>query len=155
MIKKVVNAYYAHKSNLKELMEKTSCFELAEFVEAAEDAGYDFTIVKYDRGAVTLLKSADWDTANEPLVDVAYRWAPDAWYNEDGTLATPKTMKNGRQIYHNKWQFVADDYTGFDIEKAKQRTKDWNAIPGIEKIKNKIGNKNFWVELLKENGLEL
>lgn len=155
MVKKVVNAYYAHKSNLKELMEKTGCFDISEFVQKAEDAGYDFTIVKYDRGAITLLKSSDWDTANEPLVDVAYRWAPGAWYDEDGDITQPKTLKNGRQIYHNKWQFVADDYKGFDINKAKARTKEWNAIPGIEKIKNKIGNKSYWVELLKKNNIEV
>ena len=60
-----------------------------------------------------------------------------------------------RQIYHNKWQFVKPTYTGFDIEQAKERTKEWNSIPGINQVKSKIGYRKFWNQLLQDNGVEL
>lgn len=154
MIKTVVKAHYVHISNIDEMIEKHIPAEekdsLISFLSQAKDE-YDFTIVKYDSGNLTLIYSSDWDTANEPLVDVCYRWKKGEWFAEDGTISKPKVMKNGRQIYHNKWQFVSADYQGFDVEKAKERTKLWNSIPNLNK--SKIGNKTYWVELLKKNGI--
>ena len=51
--------------------------------------------------------------------------------------------------------FVADNYTGFDIQKSKERSKQIEAIPNIKSLKSKIGNAKFWEQLLKENGMEV
>ena len=156
MIKTVVQAHYVHKSNIKELLDKKIPQEERENVlKLLEQASskYEYTVVKYDRGNITLIYSSDWDIANEPLVDVCYRWKAGEWFDANGIITTPKTLKNGRQIYHNKWQFVAADYTGFDIETAKARTKLWNSIPNLNK--SKIGNKTYWVELLKAHNIEV
>ena len=156
MIKTVVQAHYVHKSNISELLRKKVPIDerlnVLELLCQAESK-YDYTVVKYDRGNITLIYSSDWDSANEPLVDVCYRWKAGEWFDTDGKITTPKVLKNGRQIYHNKWQFVASDYQGFDIEEAKARTKRWNKIPNLNK--SKIGNKTYWVELLKANGIEV
>ena len=66
-----------------------------------------------------------------------------------------KYRRDGKRVYHNKWQFVSKDYTGFSVEEAKKRTKLWNSIPNIKKLKSKIGNKEFWYCLLEENGIDL
>ena len=154
MIKTVVQAHYAHKSNISELLRKKVPIE--ERIDVLEllrqvEGKYDYTVVKYDRGNITLIYSSDWDSANEPIVDVCYRWKSGEWFDANGKITTPKVLKNGRQIYHNKWQFVGENYDGFDIEEAKARTKLWNAIPNLNK--SKIGNKTYWVELLTKHGI--
>ena len=107
----------------------------------------DYDVIKYNKGNVTLIKSSDWDTANEPLIDYTVLF-------KAGSLSEPGVMRiNGRQIYHNKWQFVADDYTGFDVAEARKRTEIWNAIPDIKSHKNKIGNKTYWISMLNQYGI--
>lgn len=152
MVKKVVNAFYAHKSNLEELQKVSRTAGIIDFCDLAEESGYKFDVVKVDKGAITLIRSSDWDTANEPLIDETFTWG-DVWY-KGGKIAEPKVRKNGRQIYHNKWMFVSDTYSGFDIARAKKRTDVWNSIPDIKSVKNKIGNQQFWFELLAAHGIE-
>lgn len=156
MIKTVVYAGYAHKSNVDELIAKkvpakdADVFRL--FIKLVQESGITFDIIKYDRGNVTLITSPDWDTSNEPIVGTCMRWKAGEWFNADGGLNMEyRKTDNFRQIYHNKWQFVADNYTGFDLDEAKKRTEEWNSIPGIDK--KRIGNKDFWIKFLQENGL--
>lgn len=152
MIKKVVSAWYVHKSNLQELLDSLTPEEASivedkiEFYDAL--VGKPYTVIKFDKKShdVSFIYSSDWDTANEPTIDISYTIKPD-----DKIV----TRRNGNQVYHNKWQFVAPNYSGFDVEKAKQRTKDWNAIPNINSIKKYIGNKKYWHDLLNQYGLEI
>lgn len=156
MIKSVVTAHYVHKSNIQELVDKKipsdKKADFLYFMEIVKDNNIPYDIIKYDKGNVTLITSPDWDEANEPIVGICRRWKDGEWFTEDG-LCNPKETSNFRQIYHNKWQFVADDYSGFDIGKAKERTKLWNSIPNLDK--KRIGNKNYWVQLLQENGMKV
>ena len=156
MIKTVVTASYVHISNLEELIaKKIPQEEQSSFRKLIEDFAKtkDFQIVKYDKGNVTFITSPDWDTADEPIVGTCYRFKKDEWFDIDGNLLTPKETQNFKQIYHNKWQFVSDTYQGFDVEKAKERTKIWNAIPNLDK--KRIGYKNYWVQLLSDNNIPL
>jgi hypothetical protein len=158
MIKTVVKAHYVHKSNVMELINKKIPKEeqalFYRFLNEVDKLNIEYTIIKYDSGNITLIYSPDWDTANEPIVEVCYRWKSGEWFDENGNFNTnPKIQKNGRQIYHNKWQFVGEDYKGFDIEEAKKRTILWNSIPNLNK--SKIGNKTYWIELLKENNIAI
>lgn len=155
MIKKVVHALYAHKSNLEELLAhipEEDRSDAQKLISEAQHVPYEFDIIKYDSGNITLISSPDWDTANEPIVGEVRLWKSDSRFDTDGKLLPPtRSRTNFRQIYHNKWMFVADDYSGFDIEAAKERTKLWNAIPNLDK--SKIGNKAYWLEFLAENGI--
>ena len=158
MIKQVGTAKYAHKSNVKELIAK--CFKTKQeeqlfllFLEKAVLKGIAFDIIKYDKGNVTLIGSPDWNTANEPIVGTCYRWNLTEWMRED--WVNPKITQNYKQIYHNKWMFVAEDYKGFDIEKAKRRSQLWNSLPDIKSVKNKIGYKEFWQQYLAQYGIGL
>lgn len=148
MVKKVVNAYYAHRSNINELLQHIPEDDRESLIALlTREAERDFAIVKYDKGNVTLISSPDWDEANEPLVGRCYRWKVGHWDE------APVVRDNFKQIYHCKYMFVAVDYDGFDINQAKERAKQWNAIPNLNK--GKIGYKSYWVELLKENGMEV
>lgn len=158
MIKTVVTASYVHKSNINELIEKKipteNTDDFKRFIRLVDNTAIIYDIIKYDKGNVTLISSPDWDQANEPIVGMCYRWKKDEWFDEYGNLnLNCKATKNFRQIYHNKWQFVGDNYDGFDVEAAKERTKLWNSIPNLDK--KRIGNKNYWIELLKENDIEI
>ena len=149
MIKKVCGAIYAHKSNIKELLQYIPSEFYLNFNKLISNVDFDYTIIKYDKGNVTLIYSPDWDSSNEPIVGRTYRYANGCWDKK------PIVRENWKQIYHNKWQFVSDDYDGFDINEAKNRTKLWNSIPGINDLKSKIGYKKFWEQLLNENNIEL
>lgn len=149
MIKTVGTASYVHKSNVQELIEKKvakpeiDTFKL--FLQNVSNIQYD--IIKYDKGNITLISSPDWDTANEPIVGTCYRYKKGAWFNK------PTIRDNYKQIYHNKWMFVSNTYAGFDIEKAKERTKIWNSLPNLDK--KRIGYKSYWVKYLERNGVSI
>lgn len=153
MIKKVADAGYAHKSNARELCEKMVPFEIQDdfrrFLDMAEKV-FPYDIIKYQKENITLITSPDWDSANEPTVGICRRWKAGMWF--DGNCLNYKEMRNFKQVYHNKWQFVADNYKGFDIQAAKDRTAAWNAVPCIDR--KRIGYKNYWLDFLKNNGLE-
>ena len=95
-----------------------------------------------------MIQSPDWDTANEPIVGDSL--TIDIISGEEKLT---RQKPNNPQIYHSKELFVASDYKGFDVIKAKERTKLWNSIPNIEK--NKIGYKKYWINLLSKNGIEI
>lgn len=158
MIKQVGTAKYAHKSNVNELVAK--CFKtklegqlFLQFLDKVVLQGIVFDIIKYDKGNVTLIESPDWNIANEPIVGTCYRWKLNEWLRTE--WVTPVVTQNYKQIYHNKWMFVSDNYRGFDIEQAKRRSQLWNSLPDIKEVKNKIGYKDFWQQYLAQYGLSL
>lgn len=152
MFKKVGFSMYAHKSNIDEIVSKISNVNKRNLIEAVrkmnEEIGKPFVVIKVntENGNISLIDSETWDTINEPIVGDSYCFAADGTY---------KVIRGGTKVYHNRWQFVSDNYIGFDIEEAKKRTETWNKIPNIKKLKSKIGNVTFWHNLLKENNLPI
>jgi hypothetical protein len=107
--------------------------------------GLDFNIVKYSPVAISFINSPDFDTADEPVVLESWRYnvVIDKW-----TKYTFYGNKPNRPIYHNKWLFVKDDYTGFDVELAKRRSNFLDVYMYINKInKSKIGYQKYWKSL--------
>ena len=160
MVKTVGNAHYVHRSNVEELYVKYVKIKdrdlFIKFVACVEQNGPKYDILKYtDNGNITLITSPDWDIANEPIVGLCYYWKSGYWFDKLGNLCNCKVTKNFRQVYHNKWMFVSDDYKGFDIETAKQRTTLWNSLPDIKEVKKYIGNKEYWVNYLGRYGIEV
>lgn len=150
--KKVGFAYYVHKSNLSELFSLCD-IECREHIIRVIDLAkmylwLDFDIVKFDSKTknVSLIRCSTWDTLNEPIVEDSYCFHPDLSY---------KVIKGGTKVYHNKWQFVSENYNGFDVELAKKRTELWNSIPNVKEYKSKICNKDFWYALLREHNLDV
>lgn len=160
MLKKVMKSFYAHNSNYEEwentvlkYMDEDDFDDLMEFITDLYDKeiGIDSYVLKYDSltNKISFISTPDWDTENEPTVGDSIC----AWIEGDECCA--KKIKCKNQIYHNKWQFVQPNYSGFDVEDAKERTELWNSIPDINKHKSRIGYRNYWNSLLKANGIPL
>lgn len=153
MPKFVGSCIYVHKSCIDELLVRVKEPQLSEIMQAIKEIkmkDFKYEVIKYDKSKhrISFIDSPDWIISKEPeigdawLLDMKYKW----------TWKFVPARKKNPQIYHSKELFVSDDYQGFDIERAKERTKQWNAIPNLNK--KRIGNKDYWLQVLKENGME-
>ena len=133
-MKKVGYAMYVHKSNIKELLNKLEKSEQERLLNLQKEIYFDYEIIKYDRGNISFIECSTWLTLKEPIVEDSHL------FKKDGTY---KLIKGFKTVYHSKELFVSEDYDGFDIEKAKLRTKEWNSIPNIKELKSRIGNIDF------------
>lgn len=161
MLKKVMKSFYAHNSNFNEwkntvlkYMDKNDFENLLYFAKDLynREIGIDSYVLKFDSltNKISLISTPDWDEENEPTVGDSIC----TWIDENGEFQAKK-MKCKNQIYHNKWQFVQPNYSGFDVEKSKKRTELWNSIPDISKHKSRIGYRGYWNQLLNDNWIEL
>lgn len=108
-----------------------------------------FTIVRYDTklNTIALIECIDFNESSEPVVGRSLLIYP------DGTSKLTKQPSNPF-LYHHKWMFVEDDYTGFDVEKSKRRSVAWKSVLGTNKnLSSKIGRLNFWKQWLIDNNL--
>ena len=99
---------------------------------------FHYNIVKYNpkTEVFSFIISNDFDEKDEPSVHGGITIKPDG---------TAKPFKDAGWIYHYKWQWVADDYKGFNVEKSKERSVKWNkAIEGSDVSKSKIGQRKYW-----------
>jgi hypothetical protein len=100
-------------------------------------ADFAFTVIKYSfrTGNVTFITSPDFDTAPEPTVG-------DHWIVSAEGKTRFRPALSDPYIYHHKWLMVSDDYSGFDVEESKARSRLWLSIPDIDK--SRIGRRNYW-----------
>ena len=89
---------------------------------------------------VSFIACDDWDENPEPIVGDSYKVNVDT-----GKVTYRKAREKNPQIYHHKWMFVNEDYTGFDMEESKARSEAWQNLD-IEFDKKKIGNLDYWKE---------
>lgn len=102
--------------------------------------GYEYTAVKYNSkdNSFSFIQSPDFDTADEPTVGVSLKVSSDGNVKRTNPPSDP-------WIWHNKWMWVGDDYTGFDVEKAKERSKKWKDYIGVNRdVSSRIGKKSYW-----------
>ncbi len=93
--------------------------------------------------AVTFINSPDFDTADEPVSLDNYT------VDVHGELKYYKPPASPL-IWHHKWLWVMDDYSGFDVEESKERSVFWNEQLEDHpdpRIKSKIGQQKVWNEL--------
>jgi hypothetical protein len=129
------NVIYLHKKYENQLPQKELAFAKSKLPE-----NYDYTAVKYDKesGAFSFIQSPDFDTADEPTVGMSIKVTP------EGKITTTPQAKDPL-IWHHKWQWVGDDYEGFDIEASKLRSKEWQGVVNKDKeILSRIGRKSYW-----------
>lgn len=158
MAKVVGSCIYVHKTNMEQLLDSIKDSSKRSDVIVAqkeiEQKGFKYEVVKYDKEKhqVTFIDSPDWITANEPEVG-------DAWMLkmlQDWTWKFIKKRSKNPQIYHGKWRFVDQSfYKDFDVIESRFRELEWSRLPGIKDVKKYIGNKDFWVEFLHKNGMEV
>lgn len=134
--KQMGGAVYLHKS-YEDVLPDIESFKAT---LSEKYPSFEYNIIKYSPNVVSFLYSPDFDTANEPLIS-KYVTVKEDGSAKQGTSTT---------IYHHKWLFVKDDYSGFDVDEAFNRSKDWLQIPDIDF--RRIGSsRNFWLNYLKTN----
>jgi hypothetical protein len=135
--KKMGNDLYIHK-NYENLIPNIEKYK--ELLPGELGNDFVYTIVKYNfkDNSVSFIKSTNFDTADEPIVDDSYK------VNLDGNVKyRPKPKRD--QIYHHKWMFVKPDYEGFDYQKSQLRSMNW--FKNYEYDSKIIGYKDYWDSL--------
>lgn len=145
-IGKKMSDMYVHKDYVDKTSIPKDIYNNALSTLKKNHPDFSHTIVKHNpkNNNISFLHSPDWDTAHEPHI-------------HDSVLVTPEgtskysAPKKEKQIYHQKWAFVGDDYKGFDVERSKLRTKQYQkAVDKVKQLKNdptvskKIGYKSYW-----------
>lgn len=131
--KRMAEGFYVHKQYENVLPQ-----EEMKKAKSALPEDFDYTIVKYNHknGNFTFTHSPDWNTADEPIVG-------DAYLIKAGEKPKKIVQQQDPWIYHHKWNFVKDDYKGFDVEKSKERSNFWSSLP-IDIDSSRIGKKSYW-----------
>jgi hypothetical protein len=125
---------YVHKSAMDVLPQKEM-----EMAESKLPEDFEYEIVKYNaaQGSFSFIASPDWNTAKEPIVGDAYK------VSRNGDVGVTK-QKADPQIYHHKWNFVRDNYDGFDVRQSIQRSIDWYRDAKDDVNMYKIGTQSYW-----------
>jgi hypothetical protein len=106
---------------------------------------FEFNIIKFNKEeqSYSFISSPDFDSSDEPIVGDIIR------ISSSGDIKYFK-QKTDPQIYHHKWNFVKDDYTGFNVAQSIERSISWKSKIGQNKdISSRIGTKSFWDKLNK------
>lgn len=134
-------AFYFHKFYADEAMDREGYFL---FNLALEKCPFEFNCVKHNlnTGDVYLVECPEFDTAREPRVGRMFGIR----YDDQTTFVT----KSYPQIFHHKWIWVKNDYTGFDISESWEWSKKWLSI-----LKEPAdgSNLNNWEQQLKRYNL--
>lgn len=104
---------------------------------------FKYQCLKYDtkKQSVSFQEAPDFDSAREPIV------------GDYVTVTIDGKVKTGHSnyIWHHKWLWVKDDYTGFDIEESYRWSEKWLAV--LEEPADGNGAER-WENQLKRYGLE-
>lgn len=102
---------------------------------------FKYNTVKYtpSTGMIRFEVGENFDTAREPFAGACIKVA------SNGDVIPDKS----NSIYHHKWMWVLDDYTGFDV----QASYDWSKYYlEVLKIVPKGGSQRVWDEQLLNAG---
>jgi len=107
--------------------------------------GFKYNTMRWNEvsNVIAFTNSPDFDTANEPTAGDSLTIYPDG-----------KIVKDyNKLIWHHKWQWVKDNYRGFNVKDSIERSKQWVGIEGVPF--RSIGHKHIWIKYLDSIGLEL
>ena len=156
MIKKTYKVYTAHKSALEELKEnvsETGLKRLNIVLNSSDiDNTYDCIKVNEINNTICLIYCEGFDRYYEPVIVRISTYTFDE-NNNVVSVFNKKYDKNGK-VYHNKWQMVSNSYSGFNIQKSKERMDIIeNTIPCFSRYKYSKTSGKVWRELMKEYNL--
>lgn len=135
---------YAHKNYIYECVPKELVDNaLVVLNDVAPD--FEWNCFRYDpkSGDIAFQEAPDFDTAREPVVGRSIT------ITRDG-----RALNIGRyfpQIWHHKWQWVKNDYNGFDVEDSWEWSKKWlSELP----VPANGSNEANWKKQLAQYGIE-
>jgi hypothetical protein len=126
--KLIGGSLYLHRNYLNSLPG-----EIGKRVLDAESTinGFEYNALKIGKDNVTFISSPDFDSSNEPTVGNY------VVVKNDGTTRTGSS----KSIWHHKWLWVKDDYSGFDVMDSFERSMKYLKL---DIDFSRIGNKKFW-----------
>jgi len=127
--KRMGDCLYVHK-NYTHLLDQ----DLYQAAKAYASQPFDIVKINTGQRRVSFIASPNWDSAPEPTVG-----ASELVYPHSGSVL--EYAERG-MIYHHKWLFVGDDYSGFDVEESYERSRKWLSLPDVDM--NRIGQKTYW-----------
>ena len=146
--KVVMSCLYIHKSAMDTLSQKKSelVSETLRILYLQEkDFSYDIIKIDLKNKRVSYIQSLDWDLSSEPSVGRS------CIVSADGKVSF---REPSNLIYHHRWYFVKEDYSGFDVHEARRWSNYWENHAAViklkedknEKFKSKIGRREYWKE---------
>lgn len=142
--KRVGNSLYVHKLYADEVIPK-KILQKAENSLTRSNPDFKYNSIMFDpkRGIIRFDEAPDFDTASEPTVGSYIT----IFLNQSNTSSPKKGYSDS--IWHHKWLWVKDDYTGFDVNKSKEWSRQW-----LSKLDEPAkGSKLHWQSQLKNAGL--
>lgn len=116
--KEIGGDFYVHKDYADIVIPEDKLEEAKEIVKREWLDGYAYNCLKYSPAKNTIAFQEVWgfDTEREPVVG-------------DYIIVdlNKKTVKAGHSdyIFHHKWLWVENDYTGFDVKESWEWSKEW------------------------------
>lgn len=119
--KEVSGTIYAHKNYASDIVKNPALLKKAENAVKSYDASFKYNTIAYTpkTGAIRFDEAPDFDTAREPIP------GRQITVNADGKVIRDTT---NRSIWHHKWQWVKNDYTGFDVEESWNWSKQYLSV---------------------------
>lgn len=140
--KRVSSAVYVHKLYADDVIPK-KVLQKAQDILIHSNPEFDYNTIMFDpkRKIIRFDESPDFDTASEPHVGDFIVISLDGKH--------PPRHGHSDSIWHHKWLWVKDDYTGFDVNKSK----DWSRLWLSKLDEPAKGTDMSWQSQLRNYGL--
>ena len=115
--KEIGGEIYFHKDYAEDILPDEVLSQALQLLEE-EQPGFEYNCLKYNpkTGVVAFQESPDFDSAREPVVG--------DYVSVNTNTGVVKTG-HSNYIWHHKWNWVKNDYSGFDVAKSWNWSKQW------------------------------
>lgn len=131
--KEVGGQVYFHKNYAEEII-PYEMYQKALTILDANHPDFEFNTLMYDKkkGTIRFDEAPDFDTAREPIAG-----------NYVTVNVDDETTSNGYSdyIWHHKWEWVKNDYSGFDVAESWNWSKRWLSV--LRATEDKVSNRGI------------
>ena len=132
--KEVSGTLYFHKDYANKVIKDPGALLKAQLALQQYAPNFEYNCMTYTpkTGAIRFDEAPDFDTAREPIP------GRQITVDADGKVVRDKT---NNQIWHHKWQWVQNDYTGFDVEESWNWSKQYlNTLRQVDSSEHRFSN---------------
>ena len=115
--KEIGGEIYFHKDYAEDILPDEVLSQALQLLEE-EHPGFEYNCLKYNpkTGVVAFQEAPDFDSAREPVVGDYVSVNTDTGVVKTG---------HSNYIWHHKWNWVKNDYSGFDVAESWNWSKQW------------------------------
>ena len=115
--KEIGGEIYFHKNYAEDILPDEVLSQAMQLLEENQP-GFEYNCLKYNpkTGVVAFQEAPDFDSAREPVVGDYVSVNTDTGVVKTG---------HSNYIWHHKWNWVKNDYPGFDVEESWNWSKQW------------------------------